>query len=93
MLKYEGRLTRTRGYQAAGAEVWLLFLLTLQPFSVPRHLQFSSTEADVCSAVLISTSGTLERERRMQLKASPFSLFLCLFFFSYCEFSNDIFAD
>lgn len=26
VLKYEGRLTRTRGYQAAGAEVCLLFL-------------------------------------------------------------------
>lgn len=79
VLKYEGRLTRTRGYQAAGAEVWLLCLKSLK-FLVPinSHLQFWFREMCVCYALLI-TSAWDGRGRKKAVKS--FFIFFLLFFF------------
>ena len=89
VLKYEGRLTRTRGYQAAGAEVCLL-LLKLQLLSIPIVICSFYSQECVFSVLSQSPSQELCRGRKKELKAS---FFFFPFFFSNCEFSNYIFAD
>ncbi|XP_063302365.1 transmembrane channel-like protein 3 [Pelobates fuscus] len=54
VLKYEGRLTRTRGYQAAGAELWRKFARLLYNFVVlfiPWEMRIKKIESHFGSGV------------------------------------------
>ncbi|XP_033023290.1 transmembrane channel-like protein 3 [Lacerta agilis] len=54
VLKYEGRLTRTRGYQAAGAELWRKFLRLAYNFVVifiPWEMRIKKIESHFGSGV------------------------------------------
>ncbi|XP_021263415.1 transmembrane channel-like protein 3 [Numida meleagris] len=54
VLKYEGRLTRTRGYQAAGAELWRKFLRMAYNFVVlfiPWEMRIKKIESHFGSGV------------------------------------------
>ncbi|OCT86885.1 hypothetical protein XELAEV_18020575mg [Xenopus laevis] len=54
VLKYEGRLTRTRGYQAAGAELWKKFLRVSYNFVVlfiPWEMRIKKIESHFGSGV------------------------------------------
>ncbi|KAJ1180268.1 hypothetical protein NDU88_005490 [Pleurodeles waltl] len=54
VLKYEGRLTRTRGYQAAGAELWKKFLRLAYNFLVlfiPWEMRIKKIESHFGSGV------------------------------------------
>ncbi|KAL8197294.1 UNVERIFIED_CONTAM: Transmembrane channel-like protein 3 [Gekko kuhli] len=54
VLKYEGRLTRTRGYQAAGAELWRKFLRLAYNFMVifiPWEMRIKKIESHFGSGV------------------------------------------
>ncbi|KAG8440571.1 hypothetical protein GDO86_006352 [Hymenochirus boettgeri] len=54
VLKYEGRLTRTRGYQAAGAELWRKFTRCLYNFAVlfiPWEMRIKKIESHFGSGV------------------------------------------
>uniref|UniRef100_A0A6I8RTN3 Transmembrane channel-like protein n=1 Tax=Xenopus tropicalis TaxID=8364 RepID=A0A6I8RTN3_XENTR len=54
VLKYEGRLTRTRGYQAAGAELWRKLLRVLYNFAVlfiPWEMRIKKIESHFGSGV------------------------------------------
>ncbi|NXS42406.1 TMC3 protein, partial [Balaeniceps rex] len=54
VLKYEGRLTRTRGYQAAGAELWRKFIRLAYNFAVtfiPWEMRIKKIESHFGSGV------------------------------------------
>ncbi|CAI9572071.1 unnamed protein product, partial [Staurois parvus] len=54
VLKYEGRLTRTRGYQAAGAELWKKFIRLFYNFVVlfiPWEMRIKKIESHFGSGV------------------------------------------
>ncbi|XP_041441516.1 transmembrane channel-like protein 3 [Xenopus laevis] len=54
VLKYEGRLTRTRGYQAAGAELWRKFVRVSYNFAVlfiPWEMRIKKIESHFGSGV------------------------------------------
>ncbi|KAK2522141.1 Tmc3 [Columba guinea] len=63
VLKYEGRLTRTRGYQAAGAELWRKFIRLAYNFVVifiPWEMRIKKIEITALTYGLWSLQGYLQ---------------------------------